>query len=115
MIGILTEITGNPTPSEIPLVVERQIPRNGLPYPVDPQPWSFRQSIDYSVSLNLAILDYAARNGDKLLYNFYRMGRNSIEKGDKDHWTKYPRYVQEMELAYARDRKEGEINELETG
>jgi hypothetical protein len=36
MIGILTEITGSPTPSEIPLVAERQVPRNGLPFPVAP-------------------------------------------------------------------------------
>lgn len=104
MIGILTEITGHPTPSEIPLVPERQIPRNGLPYPVSPQAWSFRQSIDYSVSLNFAILDYAARNGDKLLYNFYRMGKNAIEKGNRDHWTKYPRFIDAMEQAYRDDQ-----------
>ena len=111
MIGILTEITGNPTPSEIALVPDRQVPRNGLPYPVDPQPWTFRQSIDYSVSLNFAILDYAARNGDRLLYNFYKMGRNSIEKGNRDQWTKYPRYVAEMEQAYRKDTASAESSD----
>lgn len=107
MIGILTEITGNPTPSVIPAVAERQIPRNGLPNPVDPQKWHFRQSIDYSVSLNFAILDYAARNGDQLLYNFYKMGKNSIERGSRDHWTKYPKFAEAMERSYDEAVKSG--------
>ena len=100
MIGILTETTGNPTPSRIPAVAQRQIPKNGLPNPIDPQEWHFKQSIDYSVSMNYAILDYAARNGDELLYNFYRMGKNSIERGNTDTWTKYPKYAAEMEHMY---------------
>lgn len=113
MIGILTEITGNPTPSEIPLVAERQIPRNGLPFPVSPQKWSFRKSIDYSVSMNLAILDYAARNGDKLLYNFYKMGKNSIDRGNTDTWTKYPKYAESIEKAYDADIASGKIKKEE--
>ncbi len=113
MIGILTEITGNPTPSEIPLVAERQIPRNGLPFPVDPQKWNFKKSIDYSVSLNLAILDYAARNGDKLLYNFYKMGKNSIAKGNADNWTKYPKYIAAIEKSYDADVASGKLKKEE--
>lgn len=113
MIGILTEITGSPTPSEIPLVAERQVPRNGLPFPVAPQKWNFRKSIDYSVSLNLAILDYAARNGDKLLYNFYKMGKNAIDKGNTDTWTKYPKYIQHIEKAYAADIEAGKIKAIQ--
>ncbi|ERJ60412.1 M14 family metallopeptidase [Sphingobacterium paucimobilis] len=103
MIGILTETTGNPTPSEIKLVPERLVPRNGLPNPIAPQKWHFQQSIDYSVSMNLGILDYASRNGDKLLYNFYKMGKNSIERGNKDYWTASPKYIQEMKDAYQAD------------
>src|SRR5690606_42135954 len=93
----------SPTPSEFPVVAERQVPRNGLPFPVAPRMGNFRKSIDYSVSLNLAILDYAARNGDKLLYNFYKMGKNAIDKGNTDTWTKYPKYIQHIEKAYAAD------------
>jgi hypothetical protein len=51
----------------------------------------FRQSIDYSISLNYAVLDYASRYRDELLYNIYKMGRNSIERGSKDYWTLSPK------------------------
>lgn len=109
MIGILTETTGSPTPSEIPFIAERQVPRNGLPNPIAPQKWNFKRSIDYSVSMNLAILDYAARNGDKLLYNFYKMGKNSIDRGSNDHWTAYPKYIEAVQTAYKEDMKSGKI------
>jgi hypothetical protein len=91
MVGLLTEIIGSPTPSSIPLVPERLIPNSGTPYPVTPQPWHFIQSIEYSVSLNYAVLDYAARNGDAMLYNAYVMGKNSIERGSKDTWMLSPK------------------------
>lgn len=48
IIGILTESIGNPTPQEIPLVFRQQLPRQDLMYPIAPQVWHFRQSIDYS-------------------------------------------------------------------
>ena len=91
MVGLLTEIIGSPTPSSIPMVPERLIPSSATPFPVTPQPWHFRQSIDYSVSLNYAVLNYAARYGDELLFNMYRMGKNSIERGSKDTWTLSPK------------------------
>lgn len=100
MIGILTEITGGPTPSEIPLVPERLIPTHATPYPIEPQPWNFKKSIDYSVSMNYAVLDFASRNGDALLHNIYKMGRNSIERGNMDHWTKYPKRSAEVQSAF---------------
>lgn len=90
MVGLLTEIIGSPTPSVIPLVPDRLIPNSSTPFPVKPGPWHFRQSIDYSVSLNYAVLNYAMRYRDELLYNIYRMGRNSIEKGSKDTWGLSP-------------------------
>lgn len=114
MIGILTEITGHPTPSEIPLVAERQIPRNGLPFPIAPQKWNFKKSIDYSVSMNFAILDYAARNGDKLLYNIYKMGKNSIDRGNEDYWTKYPKYAESIEKTYDADVAAGKVKKEES-
>lgn len=109
MIGILTEIIGNPTPEEIPLVPKRLIPNNATPNPVTPQAWHFKQSIDYSVSLNYSILDYAQRHGDEMLYNMYVMGRNAIDKGDNDSWTLLPRYVDSIELAYQRDKDAGKV------
>ena len=80
MIGLLTETIGNPTPMQIPFVASRQLPNSDTPYPIEPQTWHFRQSIEYSVTANRAVLDYASRNRDRLLFNIYRMGRNSIER-----------------------------------
>lgn len=109
MIGILTEIIGNPTPEEVPLVPKRLIPNNATPNPVTPQPWHFKQSIDYSVSLNYSILDYAQRHGDELLYNMYVMGNNAIKKGQMDSWTLLPRYVDSIALFYKRDKDAGKL------
>ncbi|HVU56797.1 MAG TPA: M14 metallopeptidase family protein [Puia sp.] len=100
MIGLLTEIIGNPTPTTVPLVPQRLIPSGATPNPVTPQPWHFRQSIDYSISLNYAVLDYAVRNRDELLYNIYKMGMNSIQRGQKDNWTLSPRRIAAIEALY---------------
>ncbi len=58
-----------------------------------PQKWNFRQSIDYSVSLNYSILSYASKMRSDLLYNIYLMGRNSIQKGNQDNWTLRPKFA----------------------
>lgn len=108
IIGILTEIIGNPTPAKVPLVPERLIPNNGTPYPVTPQDWHFRQSIDYSVSLNYAIFNHAVRHGDELLLNIYLMGRKSIDKGSRDNWTMYPKYAQAVEDGFIKSQKSKE-------
>jgi hypothetical protein len=101
MIGLLTEIIGSPTPATVPLVPQRLIPSSATPNPVTPQPWHFRQSIDYSVSLNYAVLDYATRNRDELLFNIYRMGMNSIQRGQRDYWTLSPRRIAAIEQLYS--------------
>jgi hypothetical protein len=90
-IALLTEMIGSPTPMRIPLVAERQIPRGDLPMPIAPQEWHLRQSVDYSISLNRAVLDHASRQRENLLFNIYRMGKNSIERGSRDTWTPNPR------------------------
>ena len=59
-IAILTEMIGSPTPMRVPLVMERQLPTSDLTFPVAPQEWRFRQSIDYSVACNRGVLDSAA-------------------------------------------------------
>ena len=115
MIGILTEITGNPTPSDIAFVPERLIPNSATPFPITPQKWLFKQSIDYSVSLNYSILDYASRLGDKLLYNIYLMGRNAIKKGSEDNWTLQPKRIAEINTAYDSDKKATKDSVAENG
>ncbi len=105
MIGLLTEIIGGPTPEDIPLVPNRLIPNGNTPFPVTPQKWYFRQSIDYSVSLNYAVMGYAARYRDELLFNIYRMGKNSIERGSKDTWGLSPKRIDAITQAYQSDPK----------
>ncbi|NJN42363.1 MAG: peptidase, partial [Flammeovirgaceae bacterium] len=100
MLGLLTEIIGSPNPMDVPLVPQRLVPNNNTPFPVTPQKWLFKQSIDYSLSLNYAVLDYAARHSDQLLYNIYKMGKNSIERGSGDYWTPYPSKIEAITTAY---------------
>ncbi|MEO6539893.1 MAG: M14 metallopeptidase family protein, partial [Ferruginibacter sp.] len=100
MIGLLTEIVGSPTPSTIPLVPSRLIPNAATPNPVVPQKWQFRQSIDYSVSLNYAVLNYASRYRDELLMNIYQMGRNSMDKGNRDTWSLSPSKIEAINKLY---------------
>ncbi|MCO5296710.1 MAG: M14 family metallopeptidase [Fimbriimonadaceae bacterium] len=95
MIGILTETIGSPTPTRIPFVKSKLLPSQDLPAPIEPQEWHFRQSVDYSITANYAILDYASRYREELLLNFWKMGRNSIEKGRTDTWTPNPRRIEE--------------------
>jgi hypothetical protein len=115
IIGLLTEIIGSPTPSKIPLVPQRLIPNSATPYPIEPQPWYFKNSIDYSVSLNYAVLNYATRHKDELLYNIYTMGKNSIDAGNKDTWTKSPKKVELLSEAMKPEKKEtnGDSSQLD--
>ena len=98
-IALLTEIIGSPTPMEIPLIPEKQLYISDLPLPIAPQPWHFRQTIDYLMETNRAMLDYGARNRETLLYNIWRMGMNSIERGSKDYWTITPKRIEALRAA----------------
>jgi hypothetical protein len=111
MIGLLTEIVGSPNPSTIPLVTSRLIPNAATPNPIVPQKWLFRQSIDYSVSLNYAVLNYASRNRDELLMNIYRMGKNSIDKGNTDTWSLSPSKIAAMDKLYQDSLKRRRNND----
>jgi hypothetical protein len=106
MIGILTEIIGNPTPIDIPLVPDKQLPQGDWPLPIAPtlgtQKWHYRQSIEYEMTNNRAMLDIASRYRETFLYNIYQMGRNSIEKGNKDTWTVTPKRIEALEAAAAK-------------
>ena len=102
-IGLLTETIGNPTPIEIPFVPDRLLPNLNQFNPITPQTWHFRQSIDYSVTANYAVLDLASRNRENFLFNFYRMGKNSIERGGRDSWTTSPSRIDAVKRAAAKD------------
>lgn len=104
IIGLLTEIIGSPTPINIPLVPATQLPRGDLPFPIAPQKWHLRQSIEYSLTANRAVLDFASRYRETLLYNIYRMGKNSIERGSRDSWTITPHRVEALEAAAAQEK-----------
>jgi hypothetical protein len=114
IIGLLTEIIGNPTPSNIPLMPQRLIPNSGTPFPITPQKWYFRNSIDYSVSLNYAVLNYAARYKEELLLNIYTMGRNSIEAGNKDSWTLYPKRADAVAELLKTEKLTGSVDSFQT-
>ena len=101
-IAILTEMIGNPTPTRIPLEMSRQLPSSDLTFPVSPQEWHFRQSIDYSVAANRGVLDIASKMKDNFLYNRFVMGRNSIERGSRDTWTPKPHRYADAEREVAR-------------
>lgn len=102
MIGILTETIGSPIPMEIPFVPDRLLPNSDQPFPVHPQKWPFRKSVDYSVTANYAVLDVASRYREELLMNIWRMGRNSIERGSRDHWTITPSKIERVKAEASR-------------
>jgi hypothetical protein len=94
IIGLLTETIGGPTPTNIPFVPAKQLPKGDYLAPIAPQPWHFRQSVDYSVTANRAVLDYASRHREHLLRNIWVMGKNAIERGNRDSWTTTPKIVE---------------------
>ena len=105
MIGLLTEIIGNPTPIDLPLVAARQLPTGDLPFPIAPQKWHLRQSIEYSLTANMAVLDFASRFREPLLFNVYRMAQNSIDRGNRDSWTISPKRIEALRSAAAAESK----------
>ena len=110
IVGLLTETIGGPNPFDIPVVPSRLLPSSDTPNPIIPQRWYFRQSIDYSVSMNYAVMNYAARHADEMLFNIYRMGRNSIEKGQKDTWGLSPNKVDKIEEEVAKNQNAADAN-----
>ena len=105
MIGLLTESIGHPTPMEVAFVPDRQMASADLPFPIQPQKWHFRQSIEYSITANRAVLDVASRNREIFLFNIYKMGKDSIARGSTDTWTMYPRRLQAIKDEIARSQK----------
>jgi hypothetical protein len=106
-IGILTETIGSPTPVEIPFVPEMQLPRADAPNPIAPQTWHFRQSIEYSLTNNYAVLDIASKRKEDFLFNMYKMAKNAVDKGSRDNWTIHPRRIAAVREALERPRPNG--------
>jgi hypothetical protein len=111
-IGILTETIGNPTPVEIPFVLDMQLPRADVPNPIKPGPFHFRQAIEYSITNNYAILDIASKRHEDFLYNMYRMAKNAVDIGNTDHWTIHPKRIEAARTAIeaAQGRSENAEN-----
>lgn len=99
VVGILTEIIGSPTPMQLPLVPSKQLSNQDELYPVPPQIWHFKTTIEYIKTMNRAVMDYASKNREDLLYNRYLMGKNSIKRGSQDNWTITPKRVSAVEAA----------------
>ena len=75
------------------------------PAPIGPrQEWHQRQSIDYLVSSDRAILDIASKFREDFLFRIYRAGKNSIERGSQDTWTLTPKLIAAVEAAYAKEQ-----------
>ena len=84
MIGLYTETIGGPTPTDTPFMASRLLPNSDYLSPVPPQKWHFRQSVDYSVSGNKSILDYASRNRE-------HSAQEHLDHGQKCHRRRQPR------------------------
>src|SRR3989441_642529 len=108
IIGLLTESIGNPTPIDIPFIPDRELPKGDLTYPVEPQHWHFRQSVEYSMTMDRAVLDFASRYRETLLYDIYLMGKHAIERGSRDSWTIHPQLIEAVKQAAARDAAAGD-------
>ena len=104
IIGILTEMIGNPTPIDIPFIPDRVLPKGDYPFPIMPQKWHMRQSIEYSITADKAILDFASRRREEILFNRYIMGKNAIAKGSRDNWTFEPRQIAALQAQIETDR-----------
>ena len=85
-IGLLAEIIGGPTPQSIPMIATKLLAAADQPAPIGPrQEWHQRQSIDYLVTSDRAILDIASKFREDFLFRIYRAGKNSIERGSQDY------------------------------
>lgn len=101
-IGILTEIIGGPTPTKIPLILDNQLKRGDEPDPIAPQEWHLSDTLEYEYQLDRAVMDFAARNRERLLFNIWKMGNDGIQRGNRDSWTTMP---DDIAAAEAADKK----------
>jgi hypothetical protein len=65
--------------------------------------WSFRNNINYMETGVLIALDFAAQNGNSLLFNYWKKGKNAIERGRSEPpyaWIMQRDNQNKYELAY---------------
>lgn len=92
-IGILTEVAHRtPTPryydpDSIPRSI-RGTPSNGTeifyPYPWKGGESHFRDAVDYMMMASMGILHYASDSRETVLYSFYQMGADAVNKAGED-------------------------------
>jgi Zinc carboxypeptidase len=96
MIGILTETAGflagyaspgyaspDSLPKAFPNGVSAREPSTFYPDPWKGGWWRLRDSVDYMVTGDMAILDIASRRKDQWLFDFWRMNHEQIDLGKK--------------------------------
>ena len=59
-------------------------PRSLYASPWPPGWWRLRDAVDYMETASLAVLEYAAKYKDSLLFNRYKAGRDQIARGTKN-------------------------------
>jgi len=111
MIGILTEVFGNPDPTELVQGPDRRLASGDYPMPVSTRTWHARDTIEYLQTANFAVLDTAARYRAQVLANFGRMAVRSIERGSRDHWTPTPKLLARAQ----RDRAPADAGDTPSG
>ena len=105
MIGILTEIIGSPDADATFRWSPTSSCRRAIwPLPIAPQKWHYRQSIDYEMTANRAMLDLASRYREDFLFNIWRMGMNSIESGSRDSLDRHAEAHRSAGSAAAAER-----------
>ncbi len=105
MIGILSETWGSPAPTNAPFIKSRQVSTTDLPLPLTPGLWRMRQSLEYVQTANDALLDYASRYRERLMFNLWRAARNSVERGGKDSWSRPANRIQDLGELALKDPK----------
>ncbi len=86
--GSCPRSSATPRPWNIPFVPSRFVPNGNQPYPIMPQTWHMRQSIDYLITADRAILDIASKMREDFLYRIYVMGQEfdpTRQPGFLDH------------------------------
>jgi hypothetical protein len=72
------------TLDEFPRDMRDLRPQSLYPSPWTGGWWRLRDAVEYMETASLAVLDYAAKYKEQLLYNRYQAGRNTIEKYKKE-------------------------------
>ena len=60
------------------------------------------------MTMDRAVLDFASRYRETLLYDIYLMGKHAIERGSRDSWTIHPQLIEAVKQAAARDAAAGD-------